>query len=102
MLRAQGYPNVELKSCVFVKLVYHSTCSLNAFFHAAYKDLSIGGFTILTDEVMLNAAFSVYVAVDLDIGSVAYGSGAHNYRFRIFLSKIHDLITGDSEEGKCV
>ena len=53
------------------------------------------------DRATLGEAFDVQVDVDLNIGSNAYtSSGSDNYGFRIYLSKILDRITPDSEDGK--
>ena len=71
------------------------------FILAEYKDLSISKFALMGDRATLGKAFDVQVDVNLNIGSNAYASsGSDNYGFRIYLSKISDRITPDSEEGK--
>ena len=41
------------------------------------------------------------VDIDLDLGSIGYSSSAsNNYQFRVFLSKMEDMITPESELGK--
>ena len=53
------------------------------------------------DRATLGEAFDVQVNVDLNIGSSGYTlSGSDNYGFRIYLSKMSDSVTPDSEEGK--
>ena len=53
------------------------------------------------DRATLGEAFDVQVDVDLNIGSNAYtSSGSDNYGFRIYLSKMSDRVTPDSEQGK--
>ena len=53
------------------------------------------------DRATLAEAFDVQVDVDLNIGSNAYtSSGSDNYGFRIYLSKMSDRVTPDSEQGK--
>ena len=55
----------------------------------------------MDDSVKLGEAFNLQVDVDLNLGSIPYSAGpSHNYRFRIFLSKMADRITGYSTEGK--